>query len=275
MMGLNNNKHNNIFLNQTVLITGAGGILGKSFAESFAGCGANIVLLDLDIKKIENYSKELCKKFKVKAMPVKCDISDPDNVDVKIEEIISKFGNIDVLINNAATKGKNLKSFFDSFEDYSIDVWREVMSVNIDGMFIVAQKVGRHMKINKKGSIIQISSIYGLVGPDQRVYKDSEYLGCEINTPAVYTVSKAAVVGLTKYLATYWGEYGIRVNCIAPGGVESGQNSNFISNYSERVPLGRMGKANEIAATVIFLASENASYINGQTIAVDGGLTTW
>ena len=117
--------------------------------------------------------------------------------------------------------------------------------------------------------------MYGVVAPDQRIYEGSEYMGVEINTPAVYATSKAAVIGLTKYLATYWAKDNIRVNAITPGGVESGQNEQFQSLYSKRVPLGRMGQASEMVAALVYLASDASSYVTGQNLIVDGGLTAW
>lgn len=131
------------------------------------------------------------------------------------------------------------------------------------------------IKKGTKGSIIQTASIYGIVSPDKRIYKKSFYLGQEISSPAVYTASKAAIIGLTKYLAAYWGDKGIRVNSITPGGVDSGQNDIFKQNYSNRVPLERMAQADEMIGALIYLASDASSYVTGQNIIIDGGLTTW
>jgi NAD(P)-dependent dehydrogenase (short-subunit alcohol dehydrogenase family) len=125
------------------------------------------------------------------------------------------------------------------------------------------------------GSIVQTASIYGLMAPDQRIYEGSEYLGRAINTPPVYTASKAGVIGLTKHLATYWGAQGVRVNTLTPGGVESGQNETFKQRYGARVPLGRMARADEMVGAILFLVSDAASYVTGQNIAVDGGLSAW
>jgi NAD(P)-dependent dehydrogenase (short-subunit alcohol dehydrogenase family) len=150
------------------------------------------------------------------------------------------------------------------------------MSVNIDGMFLMAQAVGRHMVARGGGgAVIQTASIYGLVGPDARIYEGSDYLGGAINTPAVYAASKAAVVGLTRWLATHWAQQGIRVNCLVPGGVSSGQNSTFSERYSERVPMGRMARADEMVPALLYLASDASSYVTGQVLAVDGGWTAW
>ena len=150
------------------------------------------------------------------------------------------------------------------------------MAVNLDGMFLIAQAVGKQMVYQDKGgSIIQTSSIYGIVAPDHRVYEGSVYLERKINTPAVYTASKAAVIGLTKYLATYWAEKGIRVNTLTPGGTQSGQNEEFQQKYSQRVPMNRMGDAKEMVGALLYLASDASTYVTGQNIIVDGGLTSW
>src|SRR5688500_10506443 len=164
-----------------------------------------------------------------------------------VARFTSALGGIDILHNNAATKGSDVRAFFTPFEEYPLNTWREIMAVNIDGMFLVAQRVSREMIAQKRGgAVIQTASIYGVTAPDQRIYEGSNYLGGPINTPAVYAVSKAAVVGLTRYLATYLAPYDIRVNCVAPGGVESGQNDEFAQRYSSRVPLARMAQADEI-----------------------------
>jgi NAD(P)-dependent dehydrogenase (short-subunit alcohol dehydrogenase family) len=150
------------------------------------------------------------------------------------------------------------------------------MGVNIDGMFLMAQAAGRQMVAQGRGgSIIQTASIYGVVAPDQRIYEGSEYLGRPINTPAAYSASKAAVIGLTRYLASYWGANAIRVNTLTPGGVESGQNEVFSRKYSARVPLARMARADEMQSALLFLASDASSYMTGQNLIVDGGLTCW
>ena len=145
------------------------------------------------------------------------------------------------------------------------------MTVNIDGMFLVAQALGGRMAARGRGSIVQTASIYGIVAPDQRIYEGSEYLGRPINTPAVYSASKAAVVGLTRHLAAYWAGRGVRANCLVPGGVESGQNEAFKARYGARVPLGRMARAEEMVGAALYLASDASSYVTGQVVGVDGG----
>ena len=193
-----------------------------------------------------------------------------------VDYVVAEFGEINILHNNAAGKSNDLDAFFAPFEEYSLDQWRKIMEVNLDGMFLVAQAAGRQMVAQRKGgSIIQTASIYGIIAPDQRIYEGSFYLGTEINTPAVYSASKAAVIGLTKYLATYWANNKIRVNTLTPGGVESGQNEEFKRLYSNRVPMDRMAHASEMVGALLYLASEASSYVTGQNIIVDGGLSTW
>lgn len=261
---------------KVAVVTGATGILGRRFCAGFAELGAAVAVVDLEADATGRFAEELAERYGVATVGVACDVSQPSSVDAMVAAVIAKLGGIHVLHNNAATKGRDVAAFFTSFEDYPLEVWREVMAVNLDGMFLVAQRVGRRMIAQKAGgAVIQTASIYGVVGPDQRIYEGSHYLGGPINTPAVYAASKAAVVGLTRYLATYWAPHGIRVNCLAPGGVESGQNEEFSRRYSERVPLARMARGEEIVGAALFLASDASSYVTGQVLAVDGGLTAW
>ncbi|AMP91812.1 TPA: SDR family oxidoreductase [Legionella pneumophila] len=263
--------------NKTAVITGGAGILGKGFSRELAKNGAKVAVADVCFEKAEQVCQSILEEFPdAKVLPLRCDVTDKINIAHMVETVKAKFNSIDILLNNAATKTDNLHKFFASFEEYDLETWRKVMSVNLDGMFLVAQAVSKEMiKQNTGGSIIQTSSIYGVVAPDQSIYKGSEYLGVEINTPAVYSASKGAVLSLTKYLATYLAKYSIRVNTLTPGGIESGQNNTFIKNYSSKVPLGRMGKFDELLGALVFLASDASTYVTGQNIIVDGGFTCW
>lgn len=260
---------------KTALVTGASGILGRHFCSGLAEAGAAVALVDIRAEAVQELAAELAGKYGTKALGFVCDVSDPASVAGMVEQVVGKFGGIDILHNNAAGKSDDLDAFFAPFEDYSFEQWRQIMAVNLDGMFLVAQAVGKQMVSQGRGSIIQTSSIYGLMAPDQRIYEGSFYLGRQINAPAVYSASKAGVIGLTKYLAAYWADKGIRVNAIAPGGAESGQNEEFMRRYSARIPMGRMAQAHEIVGALLYLASDASSYVTGQTIAVDGGLAAW
>lgn len=257
---------------KVALVTGGAGILGQRFCAGLAQAGATVAVVDLDASAAQATALSLGGR----AAGFACNVADPKSVRDCVGAVIDHFGAIDILHNNAATKTDDVRAFFAPFEDYSLDTWRNVMSVNIDGMFLMAQAVGRHMiSRGQGGAVIQTASIYGLVGPDPRIYEGSNYLGGPINTPAVYAASKAAVVGLTKWLATHWATRGIRVNCLVPGGVSSGQNSAFSEQYAARVPLGRMAQADEVVPALLYLASDASSYVTGQVLAVDGGWTAW
>lgn len=257
---------------QVALVTGGAGILGRRFCRTLAEAGAKVAVVDL----FGDAANEAAAAIGPDAAGFACDVSDAASVRDCVEAVMARFGRIDVLVNNAATKTADVRACMAPFEEYSIDTWREIMSVNIDGMFLMAQSVGKTMlAAGIKGRIIQTASIYGVVGPDNRIYEGSDYLGGPINTPAVYSASKAAVIGFTKWLATYWAQQGIRVNCLVPGGVASGQNSEFTRRYAERAPLGRMADAEEMAPPLLFLASEASSYVTGHVLMVDGGWTAW
>lgn len=260
---------------RVALVTGAAGILGRRFCHGLAGQGASVVAVDVDENASGALAEELSSAYHTRCLGLAADVSSPESVAAMVARTIEEFGSIDVLHNNAASKSKDLNAFFAPYEEYSLEEWRSIMSVNLDGMFLVSQAVGKVMVGRKRGSIVQTASIYGVVAPDQRIYEGSEYMGRPINTPAVYAASKAAVVGLTRYLATYWARHGIRVNTLTPGGVESGQNQEFQSRYSARVPLGRMARADELVGALLYLASDASSYVTGQNIVVDGGLSAW
>ena len=263
----------NILKNKKIILTGAAGILGAALSKRYLDMGADIALLDINEEGLDKLQKNLIQFQNQKILYYTLDLTNQEEVDQTVKSIFKEFSVIDVLHNNAATKGDDLKKFFYSYEDYDPSTWRQIIDGNLTSMFLMSQAVGKIMKKQKKGSIIQTSSIYGVINPDKKIYEGSEYHGIQISCPAVYSVSKHAVIGLTKYLASYWGEYNIRVNAISPGGIYSGQNRNFFENYSKNVPLGRMASENDILGSAVFLASDESEYITGQNIIIDGGLS--
>ncbi len=260
---------------RVAVVTGGAGILGQNFVAALADHGASVAVVDLDRDKVDDVAAQLRDAFSVSAVGVVSDVSDPKSVADMVSQVESSLGPVDILHNNAATKGSSLDAFFEPVPTFSLDAWREIMAVNLDGLFLVAQAIGSRMAERGRGSIIQTASIYGAIAPDQRIYEGSLYMGRPINTPPVYAASKAGVIGLTKYLATYWADKGVRVNTLTPGGVESGQNDVFRQRYAARVPMCRMADPEEMASTLVFLASDASSYITGQNIMVDGGLSAW
>ena len=251
-----------------VLLTGGAGILGSQMARALVANGARVALVDRNLAGAQALAKELGNA----ARAWDCDVTDPAAVDALQAGIEEAMGPVDTLVNNVATKTENI---FAPFEQFPLDEWDEVMAGNLKSAVICCQRFGAAMARRGTGSIINTLSIYGIVGPDQRIYEGSEYNGVAINTPEVYSTSKAGLWGLTQYLATYWGHRGVRVNAITPGGARSGQNDTFVSRYSARVPLGRMAEPQDMAGAVCFLASDAAAYVTGHNLVIDGGLTAW
>jgi NAD(P)-dependent dehydrogenase (short-subunit alcohol dehydrogenase family) len=261
---------------KVAIVTGAVGILGRGFCHALASFGAKLVVVDLDQERCQIFAAELEGEHGTAAIGIACDVADPSSVASMVAQAVGHFGAVHVLHNNAASKSSDLDAFFATTEHYSLAEWRKIMSVNVDGMFLVAQAVGAQMQQQGTGgSIIQTASIYGMISSDKRIYEGSFYLGRQISNPAVYSTSKAAVIGLTKYLAANWADAGIRVNALVPGGVESGQNDIFKARYSARVPMGRMAQPEEMVGAVVYLASDASSYVTGQCLVVDGGLSAW
>ena len=257
---------------KVVVLTGGGGILGARFTAALAGHGARVAVVDLDADRARAVSDEVNREFGPLTRPYAADVTSPDRLRDLHAAVRAELAEVDVLVNGAAAKGPH---FFDSFEHFPLQEWDYVVRVNMTGVMLGCQVFGPAMAARRRGSIINILSVYGIVAPDQRIYEGSQYEGRAINTPAVYTASKAAVWGLTKYLAAYWGWRGVRVNAVTPGGVFSGQNEVFVRNYSARVPLGRMADRDEIGGAIVFLAADASSYVTGQNLVVDGGLTVW
>jgi NAD(P)-dependent dehydrogenase (short-subunit alcohol dehydrogenase family) len=250
-----------------VVLTGALGLLGTEYAAALSGAGAHVVVADLDEDGCKRRATEISKQTGARALGVKVDVSSQESTRALVAAALAEFGRVDVLINNAATKSPN---FMVPFESFPLDDWERVMSVNLRGVFLCTQAVAAPMLEQGGGIIINVASHYGVVGPDFRIYGDSG-----ISTPPVYSASKAGVIGLTRYLATYWAGKNIRVNCLTPGGVYDRQPAEFVAEYSFRVPLQRMANRDELRGAMLFLASDASSYVNGHNLVVDGGWTAW
>ena len=255
---------------EVAVITGGAGILGPRFAHALARRGASVAVLDREPRKAEQVAAELAQQHGVRAHGWAVDVADRAALAGVAQRVVGDLGQPTVLVNAAATK---TAGFFEPFETYGLGDWEEVMRTNVTAAMLASQQFGARMAQAGRGSIVNILSIYGIVAPDQRIYE-----GSAINTPGVYSASKAALWGLTKYLATYWAQRGVRVNAVTPGGVSDNkgkQTTAFVERYSARVPLGRMAQADEICGAVVFLASRASSYVTGQNIVVDGGLSAW
>ena len=256
--------------NRTIILTGGAGLLGSQYAEGLSQAGANLILADINYAGCKNIAKQLEKKYQNSILPIKLDLTDQKSIKNMVKKTVKKFSKIDVLINNAAFQGKSGKERQIKFEDLPSSLLDKAISVNLTGIFLSCQEVGKIMIKQKRGVIINIASIYGIVAADQRIYGKSGQ-----NSAVYYAATKSAILNLTRYLASYWNRTGIRVNTLSPGGVENNQGSLFIKNYSYKTMLGRMAQKNEYVGAMIFLASDASSYMTGSNLVVDGGWTAW
>lgn len=255
------------------LVTGATGLLGAQYCEALAGKGASLCITDINENKLVKISEKLKREFKVKILAITCDLTQEKDVISLVRNVRRTFSKLDGVVNNAAATGEYLLSqgnAFEQFETYSIDMWKKVLDINLTGAFLIARESGKLMLASGGGALINVSSIYGVRGPDHKIYEGSPF-----SSFAAYSASKAGVHGLTLWLSTYWAEKGIRVNTIVPGGVDNNHSEHFKSQYSKRTPLGRMAHPSDMVGIVVFLLSNASIYITGQQFVVDGGLSAW
>ena len=259
---------------KTIVLTGSAGRLGTNFAYSLSGAGANVVLVDTNEKLNKKLEKNISKKFKTKALACDVDISKKNQVSELRKQIIEKYRKIDGLVNNAFFSPRlDVKRSARKFEDYPLDLWNKVVEINLTGVFLCCQELGKIMLKQKTGgSIVNISSIYGINGADQRIYGKSG-----LNSPPSYAATKGAIVNMTRYLAAYWHRKNIRVNTMTLGGVldKSYMNKKFIENYSHKTMLGRMANSDEYNGALLFLLSKASSYMTGANLVLDGGWSAW
>ena len=258
---------------KVAIVTGGAGFLGQQFSEALVEAGASVVVADLDQQVAIEYADTL----KGNATGITLDVTKPDSVNRCINETLNLYGSLDILINSAALDPKfesdSKTTHVTSFEEFPLPAWKDALDVNLTGMFLTCQAAAKVMKKSGKGSIINICSTYGISGPDQRLY---ESLGePRLYKPVYYSVSKAGVLGLTKYIATYYEGTEIRCNALTPGGVERDHDPAFKEAYAKRTVMGRMASPHEMKGAVVFLASEASSYMTGSNLVVDGGWTAW
>ena len=263
-----------------VVITGAAGLLGKKYAEAIACYGGVPILLDLSQQEVDDLAGELNDKYNTGSCGFAIDITNENAVEKNAKQLIERFKKIDGLVNNAANNPKVEESSevnFSRLENFLIDVWNEDISVGLTGSFLCAKHYGYEISKNPNGgSIVNISSDLGLIAPDQRLYTKSELSENQQPVkPITYSVVKTGLIGLTRYLATYWAEKNVRCNAICPGGVENSQPKDFLKKISTKIPMGRMANVDEYQGTLIWMLSDASSYLNGAIIPVDGGRSTW
>ena len=265
---------------KVIIVTGAAGLLGKNHVDAIAQYGGTPILIDINKDSVIKFSEDINKKYDINSSAFSIDITNEEQVKNTKNLIIENYGKIDGLVNNAANNPKVEESQdlnFSRLENFPLDIWNSDINVSLTGSFLCSKYFGLEISKNMNGgSIVNISSDLGLIAPDQRLYANKgvakDMQSCK---PVSYSVVKTGIIGLTRYLSTYWAEENVRCNAICPGGIENGQSEEFISNISKKIPIGRMARPDEYQGTLIWVLSDASKYLNGAIIPVDGGRTAW
>lgn len=266
---------------KVVVITGGAGLIGRRHTEAVLEGEGIPVLLDIFPEPLEKVKEEFLSRYpQAKIETYVADITDRKCLEGIRDELLAKYGHIDGLINNAANNpkveggSKNLGAM--RFHNLPLSIWEDDMKVGLTGAFLCCQVFGYEMEKQKQGVIINISSDYGVISPNQNIYK-KEGVPEEEQTvkPVSYSVVKHGIMGLTKYLATYWAKSGIRVNTLCPASLSNGQDEEFVEKISQLIPMGRMSRPDEYPATILYMLSDASSYMTGATVILDGGRTIW
>ncbi len=265
---------------KVVVITGAAGLLGRQHAQAVASAGGVPVLLDIQAQAVEELSQKISTCFGLDSSGWGVDITMEEEIAANCSTLLDRYGHINGLVNNAANNPKvedSDSTNFSRLENFPLETWYADLAVGLTGAFLCAKHYGATMVSNPTGgSIVNISSDLGLVAPDQRLYrKDGLSEDQQPVKPVTYSVVKTGLIGLTRYLATYWANRNVRCNALCPGGVENNQDPGFVQEVSSRIPLGRLAQPKEYRGALIFLLSSASSYVNGAILAADGGRSAW
>jgi NAD(P)-dependent dehydrogenase (short-subunit alcohol dehydrogenase family) len=263
---------------RVVLITGGAGMLGVEHAEALAEAGGVPIVADVRGGEAERVAASIREKYGCAASALELDVTSKSSCSAALEQVLAQHGRLDGLVNNAAlnpkVEGAGLAAT--RFENYSLESWNRELAVGLTGAFLCAQVFGAHMAANTGGVIVNVASDLGLIAPDQRIYRRPDLPPHEQPVkPVTYSVVKGGMVMLTKYLATYWADAGVRVNALVPGGVYAGQPEDFVERLTSLIPMGRMARRDEYRAALVFLCSDASSYMTGSNLVIDGGRTCW
>lgn len=253
---------------KVALVTGGGGFLGSGFAEALAQAGASVSIADIRREVCLQTATTISDATGTKVVGIHVDITQQAAVEEMVKQVVTDSGKLDILVNSA--QSSPVAGYFDPFEDYRADVWQQVVGADLTSTFLCCQAAGRRMATQGRGVILNISSIYGVTAPDFRIYGDSG-----VASPAVYSVTKAGIIGLSRYLATYWAGKNIRVNTLTPGGVQAAQDPEFVARYASRTPMARMANRSDLLGAMLYLVSDASAYVTGHNLVVDGGWTAW
>ena len=264
---------------RVAVITGGTGLLGQQHAEAIASAGGIPVLADIRLDSVDPQSAAFKQRFGKQACAIQTDITDPESVRTMLAEVLNRYGRVDILINNAANNPKMEKTAdveFSRLENFPLKQWEADLSVGLTGAFLCSQIIGSEMAKRKRGVIVNVASDLAVIAPDQRLYRKPGLPPEQQPVkPVTYSVVKTGLIGLTRYLATYWADDGIRVNAISPGGVYNNQPEEFIQRLANLIPLGRMANTDEYQAAILFLCSDASSYMTGANLVIDGGRSCW
>jgi len=265
---------------KAAVITGGAGLLGYQHARAIMSAGGTPILLDINEKLAQEKAKLLSETLSGECYGYYSDITDKKSVQDACSHLTDQFGSVDILINNAANDPKVTEKPgekpWSRFEQFPENVWDLDLAVGLKGSFLCSQVFGSEMANRRKGVILNIASDLGIIAPDQRIYrKEGISDDMQMVKPVTYSVVKHGIIGLTRYLATYWADAGVRVNALCPGGVYNGQPPEFVEELTNLIPMGRMAEADEYQCAVIFLISDASSYMTGSIMSIDGGRTCW
>jgi NAD(P)-dependent dehydrogenase (short-subunit alcohol dehydrogenase family) len=264
---------------RVAVITGGAGLLGVQHAEAIAEMGGIPILADVDARRAAAAAKQIAARFGVPAAGHGVDITRAPSVKKLRDTLLRRHGRVDILINNAARNPKVEgagKQAWSRLENYPLPQWEQDLAVGLTGALICSQIFGAEMARAGRGVILNVASDLGVIAPDQRIYRRPGVpAGQQMVKPVSYSVVKHGLIGLTKYLATYWAEQGVRANAISPGGVFNEQDKDFVRRLTALIPLGRMARLGEYKAAVVFLVSDASLYMNGANLVMDGGRSTW
>ena len=256
--------------NKKIVVTGGSGLMGTTYLEAILEFGGDPIIWDINAEQSSLVCEKLFGDTGKKVLSVCVDVGDEQSVQEATKETLYKKGQIDVLINNAAINPHVDDGDINTgaLENYSLELWNQSLSVGLTGAFLCSKHVGTHMANRRHGVILNVSSDLGVIAPNQSIYQNGK-------KPVSYSVVKHGIIGLTKYMATYWSDKDIRVNSISPGGIFVGQEKGFVEKLTKLIPMGRMASEDEYKAAIVFLISDASSYMTGSNLIIDGGRTCW